>query len=272
MKEDIKGYLISESVTSNIPVIKSDNTNGPTVIETVLQEGDLPNRNGRIYPTSVIKNGINSAYVQERLRRHGWVGESGHPLSEDVKRQLRIEQSNISHIIRKVWFNRNLLMGEVETALTERGKDMQGLIRQGMEVAFSLRGFGKVTEKKGNYLQINDPLNILTYDFVIHPSHEKAYMTKILQESNNPYINKNQNKELSEDGYFIPLTENTINDFLNEESLNVKNMKDQLGFSKNTKPFKKDKNLIYFKEGFDILACYLEDYIDKELDHYLAKF
>ena len=66
--------------------------------------------------------------------------------------------------------------------------------------------------------------------------------------------------------------EEICNDFLNEESLNVKNMKDQLGFSKNTKPFTKDKNLIYFKEGFDILACYLEDYIDKELDHYLAKF
>lgn len=59
-----------------------------------------------------------------------------------------------------------MLYGVVECAQTARGKDMQGLIRQGSQVAFSMRGFGPVSEKKGDITYIKAPLHILTYDWV----------------------------------------------------------------------------------------------------------
>ena len=65
-----------------------------------------------------------------------------HPLDPDIKRQLYIDQSNISHIIDKVWWEGNLLKAQVTAANTARGADFDGLIKQGSEVAFSLRAVG----------------------------------------------------------------------------------------------------------------------------------
>jgi hypothetical protein len=65
-----------------------------------------------------------------------------HPLNPDVQRQLYIDQTRISHIITKAWFDGNYLKGIVECAPTAVGRDMQGLVRAGSRVAFSMRGFG----------------------------------------------------------------------------------------------------------------------------------
>jgi len=75
--EKIKGYIISEDAISTTPRIISDKSGQPTVIETILQEGDVQNRNKRIYPTDTIKKALTSEYVQERLNTKSWVGEAG---------------------------------------------------------------------------------------------------------------------------------------------------------------------------------------------------
>jgi len=268
--ENVKGYIISEDVTISQPKIISDKEGGITSIETILQEGEKPNRNKRIYPTNVIKFGLNTEYVQERERTKSWYGEAGHPLQPSVERQLYIDQSNISHIIVKHWWDGDLLMGNVECAMTARGRDMQGLIRQGSQVAFSMRGFGPVSEKKGDIVMIKEPLHILTYDWVIHPSHRPAYMTKLITESTS-FIERKQQEKLNEEGYFIPLTESSIKDFLNESSHNIKSLKEQLGFD-NGEIIGKQKKLIYLQEGSDILAVYLEDNLLKDIDHHINKY
>lgn len=270
MENDVKGYIISEDVTISQPKIIGDKEGGITAIEAVLQEGDNPNRNKRIYPTSTIKSGLNTEYVQERIKTKSWFGEAGHPLQPSVERQLYIDQSNISHIITKFWWESNLLKGIVECAQTARGKDMQGLIRQGTQVAFSMRGFGPVSEKKGDICVIKEPLHILTYDWVIHPSHRPAYMTKLVSESAS-FIERKQTEKLNEEGYFIPLTESSIKDFLNESSNNIKSLKDQLNFD-NADIIGKKKQLVYLKEGSDILAVYLENNLLKDLDNHINKY
>lgn len=273
MNDDVKGYIISEDVTFSQPKIINDKSNGVTIIDTILQEGDNKNRNKRVYPTEVINNGLKTDYVQERLRTKSWYGEAGHPLEPSVQRQLYIDQSNISHIITKTWWVDNLLHGIVECALTDRGRDMQGLIRQGSQVAFSMRGVGPVSEKRGDLVYIKDPLHILTYDWVIHPSHQPAYMQKIIQESASFIdIKQAEKKYLEESGsYFIPLTESSIKMFINDSSKNIRSLKEQLGFD-NADIIGKKKSLIYLQEGTDILAVYLEDNLNNEIDHYLANF
>jgi hypothetical protein len=76
-KENVKGYLISEDVVTCSPKIVSDKSGSPTVIEAILQEGDIANRNKRIYPTEVIKKAVASDYIQERLKTKSWYGEAG---------------------------------------------------------------------------------------------------------------------------------------------------------------------------------------------------
>jgi len=79
---------------------------------------------------------------------------------------LYLDQSNISHRVNEFWWEGGLLKGYVEAANTHRGKDFDGLIRQGSKVAFSLRAIGPVIEQRKNHVIINDPLTIFSYDWV----------------------------------------------------------------------------------------------------------
>jgi hypothetical protein len=90
-------------------------------------------------------------------------------------------------------------------------------------------------------------------------------MTKVLSESNSPLVQEDSKP------YFIPLDEESIVDFINNKSDNVKALKDQYNFEEGEfLGINKNNKMIYFKEGNDILAAYLEDYIQKDLDHYLG--
>ena len=103
--------------------------------------------------------------------------EAGHPLKPDIQRQLYLEQSNISHRVNEVWWEGNVLKGYVEAANTVRGKDFDGLIRQGCKVAFSLRAVGPITEKHGDTVTVKDPLSIFSYDWV---ADNKIYINFII--------------------------------------------------------------------------------------------
>ena len=70
----IKGFLISEGTTiPDTPVVVSEaEGRHRVIIKTTLQDADVPNRNKRMYPLSVLKNGLRSEYVQERLATKTW--------------------------------------------------------------------------------------------------------------------------------------------------------------------------------------------------------
>ncbi|ALN97868.1 hypothetical protein Bp8pS_189 [Bacillus phage vB_BpuM-BpSp] len=89
-----------------------------------------------------------------------------HPLSNDLERQTYIDQTRMSHVIKDVWWEGNVLMGNVATANTLCGRDMAGVIKQGTEVAFSMRGLGGITRDVGKVTRIEKPLHIVTYDWV----------------------------------------------------------------------------------------------------------
>ena len=57
-------------------------------------------------------------------------------------------------------------MGTVETAATQAGIDMRGLIRQGSDVAFSMRGMSDNVTRDGQYMKVGAPLLITSYDWV----------------------------------------------------------------------------------------------------------
>lgn len=105
-----------------------------------------------------------------------------HPIEDTVKRQTYINQRNIGHIITRYWWEGNLLWGEVETANTEAGRDFQGLIRQGCEVSFSMRGLGGDVKKRNGYEYIDCGLFIVCYDNVTIPSHAPAYIQEMIRE------------------------------------------------------------------------------------------
>jgi hypothetical protein len=225
----MRNFLINESAISAEPTISKKNKNTVEFI-AVMQEADKPNRNGRVYYKSVLEQALQSPYVQERLRTKSMYVESGHPFDTSVQRQMTIDQRNIAAIIKEFWWEGNLLKARLETADTAIGRDMRGLIEQGSRVAFSLRAQGNVhRDEKLGVTVVEAPIQIATYDWVVNPSHDKAFLETIcedtrcglfgIKESKSLVLNESvsllsESARLYEEGRLIPLSETESNEVL----------------------------------------------------------
>jgi len=210
----MNNFLITEAAMSVAPTISKKNPNTIEFI-AVLQEADKPNRNGRMYPKAVLEQALQAPYVQERLRTKSMFSEAGHPSDTSVQRQMTIDQRNIACIIKEFWWEGNLLKAKIETANTAIGRDMMGLIEQGSRVAFSLRAQGNVHRDERLGLTIVEaPIQIATYDWVVNPSHDKAFLEAICEETRFSFFGKKglqlaltESLQLFENGNVIPLNE-----------------------------------------------------------------
>jgi hypothetical protein len=177
-----------------------------------LQEADRKNRNGRIYPKTVLETAIKSPLVQEKLRTHTLFGEAGHPLSTDVTRQTTVDPRNIAFVVNDLYWDGDLLKAHCETADTEAGRDMMGLITENNStLAFSLRAQGNIVKDPiRDAMVVQPPLMIVSWDWVITPSHDKAWMDSMSNSTQeamfnyNNYMNHNlaltESMELYENG------------------------------------------------------------------------
>ena len=178
-------FIINESaVMSNAAITTNDKKLGVVKFTAILQEADKPNRNGRIYKKSVLEHALNSPYVQERLRTHTFFGEANHPSDSSVQRQMTVDLTNVAFRVDDFFWEGNLLKGHCETLATAVGRDMAGLIEQGCQVAFSFIAPGNVHQDPvSGYTVVDDPIQICSYDWVLNPSHDAAYLLDYCCES-----------------------------------------------------------------------------------------
>lgn len=95
---------------------------------------------------------------------------------------MTIDQRNIACIIEEMWWEGDLLKARCVTADTAVGRDMKGLIEQGSKVAFSLRAQGNVhTDPVSKAQVVDEGIQICTWDWVVNPSHDKAYLQSVCE-------------------------------------------------------------------------------------------
>lgn len=202
MPKKIKLFMINESsLVSDYKILNESTETGSIIIEAVLQTAGKPNRNGRIYPKSVLVEGVGAPHIQELINANSWVGEAGHPLNADTTRQVTIDPDRMSHRILSVRWEGDKLIGIVESLNTKNGIEFKNCILQKMRVAFSLRALG-ATKSTPEGMVVTKPMRVVCYDWVILPSHKEAYMTKVingLNESLNVTNGYGQNALLMED-------------------------------------------------------------------------
>lgn len=258
MSGQVIGYYIAEATAvPQTPTIKESNKNFVR-IETILQDGDVPNNNARIYPSEVIQEASQGRYVQERLKTKSWFGEANHPFSEEVFRLQNVDMARASHIITS--FNReseNIFSGEVETlSRSSLGETMRGAIEQGSKVGFSMRGFAKIREdtKSKPVKIIEGPMFIVTYDWVMNPSHAIATMRSIKEEEQIALEAKNITNEATCSG----ITDSELTSFLMENSGRFNEFQ---GLLQGTDiRLSSDLRTVFF-EGETKAAMKLEDYV-----------
>lgn len=184
MNEKFIGRIFHESMASEeVRSVKKLGSNVARMV-VVLQDADAPNRNGRIYPKKHLELALQHSFIKEKLATNSLAGESNHPDPKlGLGRQMTIDMNNISHFIKRTWWEGNLLLGEVETSANTIGKDLAAMVLEnGMVCSFSMRGSGDVV-RKGGMDVVDKNLRIITWDNVHYPSHEVAYMRSLSEKN-----------------------------------------------------------------------------------------
>ena len=144
------------------------NSNGRMLVKGKLQEAGVKNGNGRVYPQDILKQQVEK-YVDGPIKSKTSTGELDHPDSSVIN------LSNISHLITKIWWEGNDVMGELLLLNTPSGKIAQEIILAGIPLGISSRGMGSV-KQIGETVEVQDDFELLCWDLVSVPSTPQAYM------------------------------------------------------------------------------------------------
>jgi len=151
---------------------------GGMMLTGKLQECDVQNGNGRIYPAPILTREVKKyAGVVEDNRA---LGELDHPESSIIN------LTNVSHMVTKVWMEGANVMGKCKVLNTPSGQILRSLVESGVKIGISSRGMGSVTEQQGKTI-VEDDFQLICFDIVSEPSTPNAFMS--LQE--NKLMNEN---------------------------------------------------------------------------------
>ena len=275
MKNSNIGYIILEGSYSEPESVKVSKKGygvaNKILAEAVFQSADVRNRNGRFYPREELVREVECPRTKELLSKKALKSEQGHPLSTDLSRQSVIDERNCSCILLSLEVNGNDIIGTFTTTSNGIGKALDEEMRDGYLPAFSLRALGSmVTTKKGAEVR---NLRMITYDQVIYPSHPNAYTTRLLSESANVDSNIVVNNEIVvNESKIIPITNESVINYLMTESCNLKYIKECFDFAYDNIQLNESgtKVLLTTKEG-DTLVVNIENYIHRELMNYTSK-
>ena len=155
--------------------------NEPILINCILQKWGVKNKNGRIYPKSVLVPQVD--LYQQQVADNSAVSESDHPDSSTVS------LNNISHMITKMWWGKgeyeNVLYGQLRLIVT-RGYINHGIVsvigdkillylENKIKLGISSRGVGTLKQINGENLVQND-FELIAFDLVSTPSTPGAFL------------------------------------------------------------------------------------------------
>jgi hypothetical protein len=155
---------------------------GGMMLTGKLQEADVQNGNGRVYPRKIMEREVQKykALVEDNRA----LGELDHPDSSIIN------LVNVSHMITEVWMDGSSVMGKCKVLNTPSGQILRALVDSGVKIGISSRGMGSVTERMGKTI-VEDDFQLICFDIVSEPSTPNAFMG--LQESKlvNEQVTKN---------------------------------------------------------------------------------
>jgi hypothetical protein len=155
--------------------------NGGMILSGKLQEADIQNGNGRVYPHRVLMREMKN--YQKLVQERRALGELDHP--EDSVINLK----NASHMITEVWWDNKSVMGKVKVLNTPSGKILQELVNDGVKLGISSRGMGSVSENMGKTM-VEDDFQLICFDFVSEPSTPNAFMMQEAKQFKNQVFTK----------------------------------------------------------------------------------
>ena len=166
--------LITET-TENIEVITEEKGSGKDYkIRGIFLQGDIKNRNGRVYPVNVLSKEVNR-YNKEFVEKKRAFGELGHPDGPTVNLE------RVSHMITSLKPEGRNFIGEAKIMDTPYGKIVKNLIDEGAQLGVSSRGMGSMKQVNGKNVINNDFYLATAADIVADPSAPDAFVEGIME-------------------------------------------------------------------------------------------
>lgn len=156
----------------NLELNESASTKGGLVkFRGKFQEAEAINKNKRSYPFDVLDENVKK--LEEAIADRRLIGELDHPTDSIV------HFANASHIVTKLWWEGNTLMGEGEILSTPSGRILKALIEDGVKIGISSRGVGQGTTNEDGILVIGEGYKLITFDAVADPSTYAAFQERV---------------------------------------------------------------------------------------------
>ncbi len=168
--------LITETVEDVQYIIESaENGKKNVFIEGICLQGNVVNRNKRIYPVDVLSNEVNR-YVTENISKNRAYGELGHPASPTINLHL------VPHMIKELRQDGDNFIGKAKLMDTPMGLIAQNFIHEGATLGVSSRGLGTVKANSKGLMEIQNDFRLATaFDIVADPSAPDAYVKGIME-------------------------------------------------------------------------------------------
>ncbi len=171
------GYVSPEDNKKIISEMKDMDFSQDLILYAVLQKYDTPNKNGRIYPESILKR--EDQKYQQLIKKGGALNELNHPSSS------LIDLDRVSHSILETWWEGKMLMGKIKLftspgwkkmgIVSTKGDQAAMLIMNGATLGISSRGVGSLKNVKGQNI-VQEDFELVCFDLVSSPSTPGAYV------------------------------------------------------------------------------------------------
>ena len=167
--------LIEQINVSDIQTLVEEKEGKKTLfIEGIYLQGDIKNRNGRVYPKSILEREV-ARYLKESVDRRNAFGELDHPTGP------KINPDRISHLIVSLKEDGANYIGKAKILDTPMGNIARNIMEGGGQLAVSSRGVGSV-KQIGGAMQVQEDFMLSTAaDIVVNPSAPSAYVEAILE-------------------------------------------------------------------------------------------
>ena len=168
--------LIREEIEDVKILTESKNGRKSLYIEGIFLQGNIKNRNGRMYPMETLQKEV-GRYIKEQVAEGRAVGELGHPDSPTVN------LDRVSHKIISLRESGSNFIGKAKILeSTPMGKIASGLLSEGVKLGVSSRGIGSLKPTKEGFNVVSDDFMLATAaDIVADPSAPDAFVEGVME-------------------------------------------------------------------------------------------
>ena len=167
--------LITEEVSNVKFITEGKGANKKMYIEGVFLQGNIKNRNGRMYPIETLNREV-GRYSESFINKGRALGELGHPDGPTVN------LDRVSHKITQLRREGNNYMGKAQLLDTPMGKIAKSLIGEGVTLGVSSRGVGSLQTSNEGYKVVGEDFMLATAaDIVADPSAPDAFVDGVME-------------------------------------------------------------------------------------------